>query len=325
MNNNDSARFEIFFKGGIDPTLANKRTVIALGTFDGVHIAHKALICEAVSLKERLCASLVGVWCFEESPAAIIHSSPSYSLSSTGEKIALLFENGADFVVMGRFEALRETEASEFIESILKKELRGVGTVCGYNHRFGYMGLGNPTLLDDSFGKDMTVIVPEIRLSGETVSSSAIRDHILHGEMEIANKMLGRAFSLTAPISKGKKLGRTIGFPTANQIFPKGFVPLKNGVYATRCSFGNSETYMGVSNVGVRPSIESGDDHRLNCETYIIDFSGEIYGKEMKIEFCSFLREEKKFSSLDELSRAIELDREHTVNFFSKDKKDNIK
>ena len=91
---------------------------------------------------------------------------------------------------------------------------------------------------------------------------------------------------------------------------------MKNGVYATRCSFDDGSSYMGVSNVGIRPSIESGDDHKKNCETYIIDFSGELYGRKMKVEFCAYLREEKKFSSLEELTSAIERDRDRTVEFF---------
>ncbi len=311
-------RLSLTFRDGIEPTLDQKRTVIALGTFDGVHIAHKELLRAATGLKTRTDADLVGVWCFEESPAATIQELPAISLTSRKERIDLLTGAGADFIVMGRFEELRNTKASDFIKDILITRLGCVGSVCGYNHRFGYMGLGDSALLEKAFGCENTVTVPEITLEGETISSSAIREHLMRGEIETANRMLGRAFSLTATVSTGKRLGRTIGFPTANQRFPSGLAPLKKGVYATRCSFGDGENYMGVSNVGIRPSIETGDDHRLNCETYIIDFSGEIYGKEMKVEFCSFLREEKKFSSLDELSRAIELDRERTIKFFAK-------
>ena len=311
-------RLSLVFREGIEPTLDGKRTVIALGTFDGVHIAHKELLRAAVELRSRTNADLVGVWCFEESPAAIIQGIPPLSLTSRQERVELLIENGADLVIMGRFDELRNTVATDFISDILVARLGCVGTVCGYNHRFGYKGLGDSTLLERAFGKENTVTVPKITLKGETVSSSAIREHLSRGEIETANKMLGRDFSLTAPVNEGKRLGRRLGFPTANQTFPHDFVPLKKGVYATRCTFGDGRSYIGVSNVGVRPSIESGDDHRINCETYIIDFSGELYGRDMRVEFCSYLREEKKFSSLDSLRDAIELDREHAIEYFLK-------
>ena len=309
-------KLEVTFRGKLDHDLTKIRTVIALGTFDGVHIAHKRLIEEANRLKEKIGAELVGVWCFEESPGAIINGILPTVLTTKDERIDLLFTCGADFVVMGRFEELRYIGAKEFINGILFTRLGCVGTVCGYDHHFGYLGLGDATLLEAELGKENTVTVPEIKLSGETVGSSAVRKHLAQGEVEIANAMLGRPISVSVPVSEGKKLGRRLGFPTANQLFPENFAPMKNGVYATRCSFDDGSSYMGVSNVGVRPSIESGDDHKKNCETYIIDFSGELYSRKMKVEFCAYLREEKKFSSLEELTSAIERDRDRTVEFF---------
>lgn len=308
---------EITFRDNGDHDLSTKRTVIALGTFDGVHIAHKRLIEDAVRLKENTDADLVGVWCFEESPGAIIQGILPTVLTTKEERIELLFACGADFVVMGRFEALRHIVAKDFIKNVLVNRLGCIGTVCGYDHHFGYMGLGNASILEYELGQDNTVTVPEITLNGETVGSSAVRKHLACGEVETANAMLGRAISINVPISEGKKLGRQLGFPTANQLFPENFAPMKNGVYATRCIFHDGSSYMGVSNVGVRPSIESGDDHKKNCETYIIDFSGELYGRKMKVEFCAYLREEKKFSSLEELTRAIKHDCERTVQFFT--------
>lgn len=291
-------------------------SVMALGTFDGVHIAHRALIAEAVKLKERLGASSVGVWCFEESPASVLRGEVGMTLTEKDEKIRLLLDCGADFVSIARFEDFRNTSAEDFVRDVLISSLGCVGTVCGYDHRFGRGGLGNSLLLEKIFGGNRTVTVQKITLDGETVSSSAIREHLRCGEVEVANRMLGRAVSFSATVESGKKLGRTIGFPTANQTLPRGLSQLKCGVYATRCSFSDGEKHIGVSNVGVRPSIDRGDDHRINCETYIIDFSGEIYGRDMTVEFCAFLREEMKFSSLDELKSAIEKDKNRTAEFF---------
>ena len=291
-------------------------SVMALGTFDGVHIAHRTLIAEAVKLKERLGAGSVGVWCFEESPASVLRGEVGMTLTEKNEKVRLLLDCGADFVAVARFEDFRNMSAEDFIRDVLISSLGCVGAVCGYDHRFGRGGLGNSLLLKEIFGDNRTVTVQKITLDGETVSSSAIRAHLRRGEVEAANRMLGRAVSFTATVESGKRLGRTIGFPTANQILPHGLTQLKFGVYATRCTFSGGEEYIGVSNVGVRPSIDEGDDHRINCETYIIDFSGEVYGREMTVEFCAFLREEMKFSSLDELKSAIENDKKTAIDFF---------
>jgi riboflavin kinase/FMN adenylyltransferase len=291
-------------------------SVMALGTFDGVHIAHRALISEAVKLKKKLGADSVGVWCFEESPASVLRGEVGMTLTEEDEKTSLLLKCGADFVSVARFEDFRDMSAVDFVLDVLIYHFGCVGAVCGYDHRFGRGGLGDPLLLKKIFGSNRTVTVQKITLGGETVSSSAIRAHLRRGEVEKANMMLGRALSFTATVQSGKRLGRTIGFPTANQTLPRGLNQLRFGVYATRCSFSDGEKYIGVSNVGVRPSIGEGDDHRVNCETYLIDFSGEVYGREMTVEFCAFLREEMKFSSLDELKSAIEKDKNKTVEFF---------
>lgn len=296
------------------------RAVIALGTFDGVHTAHRELIHSAVSQKEKLGADLVGVWCFEESPTSVLNGEPVPPLTTKEEKLALLFSLGADFVAMGKFEDLCNMTADDFINTILKARLGCIGTVCGFNHRFGYKGTGTPKLLEEILGKENTVTVPEIKIDGETVSTTATREHLLRGEIEKANEMLGRRFALRTKVTEGKKLGRKIGFPTANQRFSSGRLLLKRGVYATLCRLNNGECFYGVSNVGIRPSIKFGDDHSVNCETYIIDFSRELYGETVTVEFCKFLREEKSFSSIEELTRAIENDEKCALEYFNANK-----
>lgn len=312
---------EIIPRSGLKIDAIEKmRTVIALGTFDGVHIAHRELLKSAIEQKKRISADLVGVWCFDEIPAAVLHGLPKTALTSTKERIRLLMECGADFVALGKFEELRNTEASDFVREILTERLGCVATVCGYNHRFGKMGLGSPELLENIFGKDNAVTISEIKILGQKVSSSAIREKLILGETETASMMLGRPISLSSVVTQGKRLGRRLGFPTANQAFPEGFVPLKRGVYATLCTH-DGKKYIGVTNVGIRPSISQNDDHRLNSETYIIDFSDELYGQNLTVEFCAYLREEKKFSSIDELSAAIEADKHAAIEFFKNQKK----
>ncbi len=305
---------EIITRDGIE---GHGSTVIALGTFDGVHIAHRRLIDAAKKLKTKLCAQSVGVWCFEEIPAAILSGERIMALTDRAEKLKLLFECGADIVIMADFEHYRSMSAEDFANNTLMTGLACKGAVCGYDHRFGRNGAGDASLLKALFGNENTVILPEMRLNGETVSSTAIRNHLKNGEPEKANRMLGRNISFTSPVLEGKKLGRQLGSPTANQVIPDGLSQLKYGVYATKCLIdGNS--FLGVSNIGIRPSIELCDDHRLNCETYIFDFDGQLYGKPMTVELCSHLRDEMRFSSLEELSDAIEQDKKQAAEYFAK-------
>ncbi len=309
-------RIAIITKDGRIDSLPYESAVLALGTFDGVHIAHQKLLSCAEALKSSLSADAVGAWCFEESPHSLLSGNGSLTLTENSDKIRLLLDHGADFVISAKFEDFRSIEAELFVREVLISGLKCIGTVCGYNHRFGRGGLGSSELLKSIFGKKSAVTVPEVRLGDETVSSTAIREHIKLGEIELASKMLSRPLSFSSVVESGKKLGRRLGFPTANQKLPSGLFGLKRGVYATRCIFEDGQAYIGVSNIGVRPSIESGDDHTLNSETYLIGFSGELYGRSLRIELHSFLREEKKFSSLDELSAAIENDKRQTIRFF---------
>ncbi len=305
----------IISKDGISTSLPYLKAVFALGTFDGVHIAHRALIESAKKLKERIAADALAVFCFSESPASVMGRSPREILTENDEKTRLLLEGGADVVVMADFSNFHSMSAEDFVSDVLRSALSCHGTVCGFNHRFGAGGKGDFNLLEAFFGKGFAISVPRITLDGETVSSSAVRAHLASGDIDAANRMLGHAYALNAEVVSGKKLGRRLGFPTANQAFPKGSAPLRRGVYATRCQVGE-KIFFGVSNVGIRPSINEGDDHILNCETYILDFSDDIYGQRMRVEFCAYLRDEMTFSSLDDLISAIENDKARTVAFF---------
>lgn len=305
-----------FSKSGKTDTLPYSSAVFALGTFDGVHVAHRELLKKAGELKQKTGADALAVWCFSESPAKLLGGQNYESLTEKDEKVRLLLEYGADVVVMADFEDFRNMSAEDFINGVLRSSLLCVGTVCGFNHRFGKDGVGDSELLRKAFGRDRAVTVPKITLDGVTVCSSAIRSLVSAGKIKEANRMLGRAMSFTAEVKIGKRLGRTLGFPTANQVFPRDFVRLKHGVYATRCHVGKG-IYFGVSNVGVRPSIDVGDDHLINCETYLIGFSGELYGQIMTVEFCEYLREEMRFPSLDALSSAIKKDSEKVIEYFN--------
>ena len=295
INNGD---ISIISKDGTALSLTGKRTVLALGTFDGVHIAHKALLDRAVTLRSELGADLCGAFCFAQSPMSVLRGIDVPQISTPEQKLELMFESGLDFVAICNFTTVRDLSARDFVCDVIGARLGGIGAVCGFDHRFGRGGTGNSELLREILGDGNVITVPEVKMDGITVSSSAIRGYLADGNIEMANKMLGRRFCLCSEVTRGKRLGRTIGCPTTNQCFPKGSVNLKRGIYATICTTEDGQTYVGASNVGVRPSIDGAiDDHSLNCETLIADFSRDVYGQNLKIEFCAYLREEQKFES----------------------------
>lgn len=307
----------VITKDGCPLNLKRTSSVLALGTFDGVHVAHRRLLDEAVALKKRVGAEACGVWCFSTSPATAISGIEVPSLCSLEEKLKMIFDCGADFIAVGSFSDFRYMSADDFINTVLRNRLGCVGTVCGFNHRFGCNGTGTPSLLSEHFGSEATVICPEIKVNGNTVSSSAIRAFIANGQMERAAEMLGRRYAICTNVIEGKKLGRVIGFPTANQEFAQGVIRPKSGVYATVCTL-DGKKYAGISNVGVRPTIDDRiDSHTVNCETYLINFSGSIYGSSLKVEFCSLLRDEMHFDSTDALAVAIANDKKNAAAYFA--------
>ena len=294
-----------------------KSTVLALGTFDGVHVAHKKLLEEAVNLKKSLGAEYAGAWCFSQSPASILRGIDIPALTTLEQKIKLMLDCGIDFVAVGDFQDFCNISADDFINKVLAHHLNCVGAVCGFDHRFGYKGIGNASLLKERLGNDNVIEVSEIKIHGETVSSTAIREKIASGQIADANEMLGRCFELQSPVVHGKKLGREMQFPTANQFFPQDLIVPKHGIYATLCTLEDGRRLIGVSNVGIRPTIsDDKDSHIANCETYICYFSDDIYGQALYVSFCAYLREEKRFSSIDELSEAISKDKDNAIAYF---------
>ena len=179
-------------------------------------------------------------------------------------------------------------------------------------------------MLKEHFGNDAFEEVPEYKLDGVTVSSTAIRCLIASGNVSEASRYLGRYFYINTPVVAGKQLGRRISFPTANQYFTLGRVTPARGIYATRCTTEDGREYIGVTNVGVRPTVDDSIDNHdvVNAETYILDFNSDIYGQKLKVEFIEYLRNEKKYSSLDELKSAISNDAKRAREIVSNLKND---
>ena len=280
--------------------------VCVLGCFDGVHAGHTLLINEAISIAKNLSiASLV--WSFREPPKNFFEKNPTPILSTPEEKRETIRALGADIYVSVQFEPrIASLSPEDFFEKILLDKIGAAHIVCGFNFHFGKGGAGDTELLAELCHKNGIglSVIPPIVLDNATVSSSLIRTYLKDGRLDDTNKLLGRPYSLTAKVIDGQHLGRTLGFPTINQKFREGKLVLTNGVYLTRVSLGGKSKY-GITNVGVRPTV---DGSTLCAETNIFDFCGDLYGKTIKIEFLKFLRPEKKFSSIDELSLQVHSD-----------------
>ena len=190
--------------------------------------------------------------------------------------------------------------------------------VCGFNYSFGKKGAGTPEDLVRWLGSqaDSEVsIVPPVTDGGQSVSSTAIRSMLERGHPEDATRLLGRPFTLTGKVEGGKQVGREMNTPTANLVFAKDSVIPAHGVYAVTVKTGR-RLYYGVSNVGVRPTFTNDGEH-ITCETYLLDFNGDLYGKEITVSFLRFLREERAFPSKEALAEQIQKDIDHAKEYFA--------
>ena len=289
---------------------------LCLGHFDGVHIGHRALFEELKRLNAKRDKKLpLGVLCFTTPPTATLNKSPTPQLTTLEEKLALIKASGLDFAVLYDFPAIKDMSPEQFVSDILIGECHAQLLVCGFNYSFGAKGAGSPADLARLFeeGTDRTLsVMPPVTDGVHTVSSSLVRTMLLNGHPDDAARLMGRPYTLTGTVTDGKHLGRTMGLPTANLYFGAGALVPLHGVYAVTVKIGAS-TYKGISNVGVRPTVSEG--HDVNCETFIFDFHGELYGKEIKISFLRFLREEQRFEDLDALEAQIRRDIERAKQY----------
>lgn len=288
---------EIFSLTGEQPQYS--RVVLALGNFDGVHRGHQALLNTAVE-QARENALAPAVWTFSELAK---EDGRIPALVTQEEKFALMAQAGIALAFTEHFSDVRDWSAQTFAE-YLARQVGAAAVVCGFNFRFGRGGIATAEDLQTLMKQyDVGVtVVPPVPDGGEPISSTRIRAAVENGDMETAARLLGRPFSVSLPIVHGNKLGRTIGFPTANMDFPRGLIHPRRGVYITQCAHGGRE-YTGITNIGVRPSVES--DGHVNCETHLLDFSGDLYGQTVRVSFARYLREEQKFPSLDGLQAQL--------------------
>ena len=285
-------------------------SVICLGKFDGVHKGHTKLIDETKKMSERL-ESRACALCFFPSPADYFAKATIRHVLTLEEKLEVFKKSGIDGVYICNFEKIYDYSPDKFIDEILIQNCNCIGTVCGFNYRFGYKASGKPEDLRARF--ENFEKVPAVMINEQTVSTSLIKEKIEQGKIEEANEMLGRPFSISHTVVHGKSLGKKLGFPTINYVFEDSRIIPSFGVYATLTEIDGNE-YISATNIGVRPTVSSSET--VTCETYVINYEGDLYEENVTISFMKKLRDEKHFSSMDELSAAIATDVENTKIYF---------
>lgn len=293
----------------VEKVLANdfkEGIYIALGSFDGLHIGHRALIDKInEKAKEKKCKSMV--YTFKNHPLTTINKEKAPKLIINNEtKVRLLEKLGIDYAAFIDFdEKFMKMTSEEFIENLVKT-FNVKGIVVGFNYRFGYKNLGDTELLQKLSCKfDFELIIIDALMDGkDVISSSLIRYLIRNGHVDISNKYLMEPFLMKGVIINGKKLGRTLGFPTANLNYNKNSVVPKQGIYYTNVKY-NKRIFKGITNIGYNPTVNG---QQLTIETFILDFDEEIYGETIEVYFINKFRDEIKFSSLEELISQLKID-----------------
>lgn len=285
---------------------AERFTAVAAGVFDGIHLGHKAVIEKAVSLAENAENTSAAVFTFD-TPTVTTKGGFGFILNRE-DKLAHLERLGAEYVYSPDFSLCREFSAERFVKEVLVGKMRARYVVCGEDFRFGRNASGNTELLKMLGGKlgfEVFTVSPIDDKNGERISSTLIRQLISEGNISRANGLLGYDYYFTLPVIGGKKIGRTLGFPTINQPLENERAMPKFGVYSSIAEFDGRE-YKSITNIGVKPSVS--DSNKVLAETYIIGYEGELYGKNVKLSLKEFIRPELKLDSLDELKAQIKID-----------------
>lgn len=278
----------------INEIASEKNCAVALGAFDGLHAGHMRVIREVVGQGMLTPA----VFTFSENP----HGGSLLAMSEEKEKV--LRSAGVEILFVADFSAVKRMPPEQFFLEILLKRCKAKLLCCGGDFRFGKNAAGDITLLRKLCRKHSVAlrVMPPLNIDGEKVSSTRIRQAIERGDMKAANRMLGRPFSFSLEVIHGNHIGQGLGTPTINQALPSGFILPKFGVYASYVRISGKDYYYGVTNIGVKPTV--GSDSVLS-ETWIPEFSGDLYGKRVRLYLLDFIRPEQKFGSLEEMKAEI--------------------
>ena len=293
------------------------KRVIALGFFDGVHIGHGELLKRT---KQRAAEqnAMPSVLSFDVHPDTLVFGKEVPLINSAiGREEIIRRCFGIQNVVFIHFnQHVMRMPWQEFLRSLVE-ELQVCHIVVGHDFCFGYRGEGTAERLksycaENDLGCD---VIPPVLLDGQIVSSTHIRELIRNGQIEEANRWLGHPHTLSDTVHSGYHLGRKLGSPTINMFFPDGVLVPRHGVYAAKVFLENGQSYIAVTNVGVRPTVS--EENRVSVESHLLDYSGNLYGRQARLEFYSFMRDEIKFDSFEALSEQIRLDAENARAYFA--------
>lgn len=292
-----------------------KKTIVTLGTFDGVHIGHQKIIEKLLqNAKEYDCESLILT--FFPHPRMVLQEGSDIKLLNTiDERSVLLDKLGLDNLIIHPFDKeFSRLSAEEFVKTVLVDTFNIQKIIIGYDHRFGRNRTANIDdliLYGEKFGFEVEQISAQ-EINEVSISSTKIRNAILDGNMALANEYLGYEYSLSGIVSKGKQLGRTIGFPTANLKIPEEYklIP-KNGVYIVK-SILNQITVFGIMNIGVNPTVNG---ENLSIEVHFLDFDADLYDEKITISILDRIRDEQKFESVVLLKLQLEKDKNTALSY----------
>ena len=292
-------------------------TCVALGTFDGVHLGHQALIKESVrSARKKGIKSAVVT--FDVLPMSIIApDTHPVIIMDNNIKASVIEGMGVDYLIYLKFTKDFAMTDGEIFLSFLTEKLNARMLICGYNYSFGKYGSGNGIMLENNknkFGYELKIFEP-VRCEGHEVSSTVIREKLMNGQVEEASKLLGYRYFYSGIVEHGEGKGSSLGFPTAN-LYIGDNMAIRDGIYITY-TYINKTRYNSICNVGYAPTFEG----RRRCiEIFLLDFNGKLYGKSIKTEFLKFVRPEERFNTEDELKKQVFSDMKTAEKYFDVNK-----
>jgi riboflavin kinase/FMN adenylyltransferase len=296
------------------------QAVVTIGTFDGVHVGHQQII-QRVREHARETGGESVIITFEPHPRLIVHrNDPAVEILTTLEEKIICFEKlGIDHLVVVPFtEAFAHQTAEAYIRDFLVEKFHPHTIIIGYDHRFGNNREGDLAMLEQASGAMGFQLeeIPVQLIHSISVSSTKIREALKHGDVPLAAEMLGCPYFLLGRVVHGDKRGRQLGYHTANLELshPHKLVP-ENGVYAVEVKY-RGEFWNGMMNIGFRPTVDN--NHVRSIEVHILDFNEDIYDQVIEVRFINRIRDEKKFSSIEELKKQLDLDKQATIQFLHK-------
>lgn len=282
------------------------KSAAAIGKFDGIHLGHKALLDTILRKKEQ--GLLAAVFTFDPAPAVFFGDGTALELTTREEKREAFLAMGIDVLI--EFPLNAQTAATlpeQFVKEYLAEKMQAVYIAAGTDLSFGKGGAGNADLLKALSAENgyQVEIIDKVNYEGTEISSTRIRKAIEQGNMELASVLLGEPYRINGEIIHGRQLGRKLGMPTVNLIPPSSKLLPPRGVYYSRTHI-NSTCYKSISNIGYKPTVS--EEQAMGVETYLYDFTGELYGAECSVELLSYRRPEQKFNSVDELRTQLDKD-----------------